>query len=171
MKINFSTKPKIIINLDPVLEAYCRFIFSSIPDQKEIVVSRHHDIGKLIHSNINTSDLPIRRPFLENPVTFILPVNHKNQHALKHHFLYVSNWGEQKIADGIEYEFKAWVRQRFEVGYIKKKLDRKDIIEAILRGLNLRNNAANFDTIKKIDYRNRRRIEERRFENLINDCI
>ncbi len=167
MNIDLSTKPKIIIDLDPVLEAYCRYVFSTPPNQKEIVVSRHHDIGKLIHSNIIASDLPIRRPFLKNSVIFILPVNYKNQHAMKNHFLAVSNWGEQKISDGIEFEFRSWVKQRFEIGYNEKRMDRKDIIDAILRGLNLRNNAANFDTIKKIDYRNRRRIEEKRFNSLI----
>jgi len=173
MKIDLSTKPQVTIQLDPVLEAYCRFIFKTPPRhlQEEIIISRHHDIGKLIHSNIIAKDLPVRRPFIENPVTFILPVNYKNQQALKDHFLYVSNWGSQKIADGIEYEFKSWVRQRFEIGYIKKKLNKTEIIETILRGLNLRNNSANFDTIKKIDYRNRRRIEEKRFEDLLSDCI
>lgn len=171
MKINFKTKPQVTVDLDPILESYCRFVFNTPVNQKEIVVSRHHDIGKLIHSNVSAKDLPVRRPFTDNAVVFILPVNQKNQHALKCHFLYVSNWGEQKIRDGIEYEFKRWVRQRFEMGYIEKKMNRKEIVEAILRGLNMRNNAANFDAIKKIDYRNRRRIEENRFNELIKDYI
>ena len=171
MSINFTTKPKITINLDPVLEAYCRYVFKTPAAQKEIIVTRHHDIGKLIHSNVISSDLPPHRPFKKNPVVFILPINQRNQHALKFHFLNVSNWGEQKIKDGIEYEFKSWVRQRFEIGYNEKKWDRKAIIEAILRGLNIRNNAANFDAIKKIDYRNRRKIEEVMFHELLKDCV
>jgi len=168
MSIDFSTKPKVTVHLDPVHEAYCRYIFSTPPKQKEIVVSRLHDIGKLIHSNVLARDLPIHRPFIDNAVTFILPVNPKNQHAILRHFLHCSKWGEQKIADGIEFEFKSWVRRRFELGY-EQKLDQKEIVEAILRGLNLRTNAANFDTIKKIDYRNRRRVEEKRFKSLLSD--
>ena len=170
-KIDFDTKPKITLQLDPVLDAYCRFVFQTPPEQKEIVVSRHHDIGKLIHSNVITRDLPIKESFSAEATVFILPVTKINHHAMKCHFLYVSNWGEQKIKDGIEYEFKAWVRQRFEIGYNVKRWDRKTIIDTILRGLNLRNNAANFDTIKKIDYRNRRKIEEMRFQELLTDCI
>lgn len=170
MKIDFSTKPQVTIQLDPVLEAFCRFVFQTPPKQKEIVVSRFHDIGKLIHSNILVRDLPVRRPFIDHPVTFILPVNKTNHHALGNHFLHCSKWGEQKIADGIEWEFKAWVRRRFEIGY-EQKLEQKEIVEAVLRGLNLRENVVNFDTIKKIDYRNRRRIEEKRFNNLLIDCI
>ncbi len=168
MTIDFSTKPKITLHLDPVHEAYCRYIFSTPGQQREIVISRYHDIGKLIHSNVLAKDLPVRRPFLEHPVTFILPVNPDNQHAITRHFLYCTKWGEQKIRDGIEYEFKSWVRRRFEIGY-KNKLDQKEIVEAILRGLSLRENAINFDTIKKIDYRNRRRIEEMRFKSLLSD--
>lgn len=170
MKINFSTKPQVTIQLDSVLEAFCRFVFNTPAKQKEIVVSRTHDIGKLIHSNVLARDLPIRRPFANNSVTFILPVNKTNHHALGNHFLYCSKWGEQKIADGIEFEFKAWVRRRFELGY-EDKLEQKEIVEAILRGLNLRQNVVNFDTIKKIDYRNRRRIEEKRFKKLLIDCV
>ena len=47
----------------------------------------------------------------------------------------------------------------------------KEIVEAVLRGLNLRNNAVNFEAIKKIDYRNRRKIEEKRFEELLKDSV
>ncbi|NQU52180.1 MAG: hypothetical protein HQ522_06530 [Bacteroidetes bacterium] len=171
MNIDFSTKPQVTINIDPVLEAYCRFIFCTPQSQTEIAVTRHHDLGKLIHSNVITRDQRVKESLSANPVTFILPVTKINHHAVKCHFLYVSPWGEQKIQDGIEYEFKAWIRQRFEVGYNVKKWDRKTIIDTILRGLNLRNKTANFDTIKKIDYRNRRKIEESRFQELLNNCI
>jgi len=164
--VNLETKPQITISLDPVLEAFCRYIFKTPPNQKQIIVSRCQDIGKLIHSNVITSDLPVRRPFDINPVTFILPVNKVNHHAIQFHFLSVSNWGEQKIQDGIEYEFRRWVDKKFENGY-KKRFDQKDIVEAILRGLNVRNNAVNFEAIKKIDYRTGRKEEEKRFKTLL----
>lgn len=164
--VNLATKPQITISLDPVLEAFCRYIFKTAINQKQIIVCRNHDIGKLIHSNVITSDLPVRRPFDINPVTFILPVNKVNHHAIKFHFLAVSNWGEQKIQDGIEYEFRRWVDKKFENGY-RKKFSQKEIVDAILRGLNVRNNSANFDAIKKIDYRNGRKQEEKRFETLL----
>lgn len=169
-KRDLADKPKVTIHLDPVLEAYCRYIFQTPPHQKEIVVSRHHDVGKLIHSNVTATDLPSKSPSFVNPVVLILPVNPCNQYAFSCHFLTVSNWGGQKIADGIEVDFKSWIRHRFESGY-ENKLEQKEIVESILRGLNLRNNSANFDTIKKIDYRNRRRIEEKRFKTLLCGCI
>jgi len=164
--VNLQTKPQITISLDPVLEAFCRYIFKTPANQKQIIISRFHDIGKLIHSNVITSDLPVRRPFDINPVIFILPVNKVNHHAIRFHFLTVSNWGEQKIQDGIEYEFGKWVSQKFENGY-KRHHQQKDIVEAILRGLNVRNNAANFDSIKKKDYRHTRKEEEKLFKTLL----
>jgi len=166
MKLDLSTKPQITISLSPLLEGYCRFIFNTPTKQKEIIVSRSHDIGMLIHSNIISSDIPVRRPFIANPVTLILPTNKVNHHAIRFHFLKVSKWGEQKIQDGIEFEYRKWVERRFELGY-QKKFSQKEIIDAILRALNVRNNAANFDAIKKIDYRNRRKIEEKRFAMLL----
>jgi hypothetical protein len=171
MDRSFETKPQIIIDIHPIPEAFCRYVFGTPSHQKEIIVSRYHDIGKLIHSHVIARDLPVRKRFTENPVTFILPVNHKNQHALNHHFLDVSNWGEQKICDGIEFYFRSWVRHRFEIGYNIKNMDRKEIIEAILRGLSIRNNTTNFDMIKKIDYRNRRLIDNIKFKQLLDDCI
>lgn len=166
MQLDFTKKPKIIISLDPLFEAYCRFIFNTPQKQKEIVVNRKKDIGKLINSNVSSSDLPVKRPFIVNPVVFILPVNPVNRHSVSSHFLKVSSWGEQKIQDGIEYEYRKWVERRFEIGY-EKKWSQKEIIDAVIRGLNVRNNAANFDAVKKIDYRNRRKTEEKRFQQLL----
>lgn len=164
--INLSTKPQITISLDPLLEAFCRFYFKTPEKQKEIVVSRNKDIGKLIHSNVTTSEFPVKRPLRNNPVTFILPVNKRNHYAIRFHFLTVNSWGEQKIQDGIEYEYKKWAEERFEIGYLKG-YTQKQIIDAILRGLNVRNNAANFDAVKQNDYRKRKKQEEKRFIELL----
>jgi len=166
MKLDLTKKPQITISLSPLLEAYCRFVFNTPSDQKEIIINRKHDVGLLIHANVSEKEFPVKGPFLDHPVTFILPVNKTNHHGIQSSFLTVTDWGLQKIQDGIEYEFRKWVERRYEVGYFKR-YEQKDIIDAILRGLNVRNNTANFDAIKKIDYRNRRRIEEKRFQILL----
>ncbi|MFV0269763.1 MAG: hypothetical protein ACK5HT_21805, partial [Draconibacterium sp.] len=74
-------------------------------------------------------------------------------------------WVEQKFQDAIEYEFKWWVREKFRVGY-DEGFDQKTIINAILTGLNERENVAKYDTIKKIDYRTRKTEEKKRFKKL-----
>jgi hypothetical protein len=166
-KIDFTEKPQITISLPLHLEAFCRFTFKTPDEQKEIIITRNHDIGRLIHSNINTSDLPMKSPCIPNRVIFILPVNKINHHGITSHFLKVSSWGEQKIVDGIEYEYRKWVERCFEIGY-QKKWEQKEIIEAILRGLNIRNNVANYDAVKKNDYRMRKKLDEKRFTELLN---
>ena len=162
-------RPQITISLSPLLESYCRLIFNCEPCEKEIRLRKNYDIAKLIHSNVITADAPVKRPFIEHPVTFILPVDKVNHYALRYHFLHVSIWGEQKIVEGIDYEFRRWIIQCFDRGY-ERGYTQKTIIEAILRGLNDRNNSANFDAVKKIDYRHRRKSEERRFNELLKEC-
>lgn len=159
-------KPKVTISLSPLLEAYCRFIFKTPANQKEIAITRKKDIGKLVHAHLLSKKHAIKGAFITNPVTLILSVNPVNQNGILSGFLYVDQWGLQQIQDGVEYEFRKWVERRYEIGYFKNYGQTK-IIDAILRGLNVRNNAANFDAIKKIDYRNRRKIEEIRFEHLL----
>ncbi|OFX56298.1 MAG: hypothetical protein A2066_12915 [Bacteroidetes bacterium GWB2_41_8] len=165
-KPRFSPRPQVTISLEPILEAYCRFRFNTPPDQKEITINLKSDIGKLIHSHVHSSHFAVKGPFIINPVTVILPINQQNQYGVLSGFLYVDNWGLQKIENAVEYDFRKWVERRYEIGY-GKRYDRKDIIEAVLRGLNVRNNCANFDAIKKIDYRNHRKTEEIRFAELL----
>lgn len=164
MSIDFDTKPKITFSLPPLLAAYCRYVFKSPTKHNHIILRRNHDIGKLIWSHIQTGDFERNRPLVENPVTFILP-NPGNDDWIRYRHLYVPRWVEQKFNDAIEYEFKWWVREKFRIGY-DEGYDQKTIINAILTGLNERENIAKFDTIKKIDYRNRKTEEKKRFKKL-----
>lgn len=162
----FTPKPQISVSLSPILEAYLRFVFKTPADQAAITINTKKDIGKLIHSHVHSSHKSIKSPCIPNPVTIILPTNETNNYGLLSGFLFVDAWGLQRIRNGVEYEFRKWVERRYEIGY-SKRYDQKDIVEAVLRGLNVRNNCANFDAIKKIDYRNRRKEEEIRFKSLL----
>jgi hypothetical protein len=168
--IELSTKPQITLDLPSILHSYIRFVFDTPTCEDYIILNRKHEIGKLINAMVLTSDVPVRRPLTDNPVKLILPVTENNVNPVKFHFIYVSPWGEEKIRDYIDAHFRLWIKRRFEIGY-ELNYEQRDIVEAILRGLNERNQAANFDAIKKIDYRNRRKIEEKRFKKLLNDCI
>jgi len=169
-KNDLDTKPKITFNLDPVLINFCRYIFKTPPYQKYIILNRREDIGKLIFSHIQSGDFKPERPFIKHPVTFILPIpNERHGYWLRFRHIFIPIWVEEKFADAIEYEFKWWVREKFRLGYEEEGWDQKTIISAILRGLNIRNNAINSDTIKKIDYRNRRKDEQKKFKKLCGD--
>ena len=164
--IDYSNKPKVVISLEPILQNFCRFIFNTDPAERYVRITRKILIGKLIYSTVLTSDIPVKRPSKTNEITFVLPITKEGGYILRWRHIYIPGWAEEKLQDNLEWEFKKWVRERFEIGY-EKKFTQKEIIETILRALNVRNNAANFDTIKKIDYRNRRRLVEKRFNDLL----
>lgn len=167
--IDLNTKPQVTIDLPPVIEAFCRWIFNTPINQKQIITRRNHPIGKIIYARYSSSYTPVKKSFCEHPVTFILPMNKVNHHVLSKHYLYVGPMEQDQIRDELEYQFGKWLDLRFKRGY-EMNYDQKTIIEAILRGLNIRNNAANFDAIKKNDYRTRRTEEGNRFNELLKDC-
>jgi hypothetical protein len=162
------TRPHVTIALKPHLEAYLRYVSKTPEKEKAITIDRRLDAGQLIHSLVLISEYPVKCTFKENPVMLILPQVHETP-LQGNHFFKISDWGELKINDWLEYEFKMWVYRRFEIGY-RKNYTQNQITEAILRGLNLRNQVINFETIKKNDYRNRRGTEEKRFISLLTDC-
>jgi len=164
LKISSANKPQVTISLKPHLADYCRYLFETTTDGA-IILRRNHDFGKHIPSFVQVCETPVRRPLISNPVTFILPITKSNHYALTHSFYYVSKWGEERIHDYIEAEFKREVRNFFEIGY-EQRYTQKEICEAILKGFNLQNNALNFEAIKKIDYRNRQKKIKKRFLNI-----
>jgi hypothetical protein len=171
--MNTETKPQITINLQPVLEGYCRWIFE-IPEKNNVIaITRNHDVGKHIFSHVLKSELPLKkRPRKDgyNLVTFELPLSHNCGYQLMNHFLYVDDWAETKINDFIRTDFNAWCRERFETGYSYGWLQ-KEITSTILRGINIRHNEANEAAIIKNDYRYRTKKEKDRFKMLLHiDC-
>ena len=61
------------------------------------------------------------------------------------------------LREYIEASYRIRIREYFVAGYEKGyKQDR--IIRAFLYAYNIKNNAINYDTVKKYDYRNRQRM-------------
>ena len=77
----------------------------------------------------------------------------------------MDRWGEQKINDFIEVEFRQRMRLIFEAGY-QKKCSQKEIIEAIMEEYNIKNCTLNYDAIKKSDYRNQKKVRKTLFDTL-----
>jgi len=149
---NISTKPSVVIDLPPILEAYCRFALDIPKDQKEITVTRRGDIGKAINGFLSKVPLKPSAVAAENPVIFIVPVTEYNQYSLFSKYLYISQEDQEQIVDRIEVLFNQWIDVFFMDGY-NLNLSQLDIIESVLDILNVRFNCVNFDQIKKRDYR------------------
>lgn len=155
-------RPLITISLKPHLADFCRHEFQTTKTD-QIILHRKSDIGKYIFSMVLMSDFPVRRPFIEDACTFIIPTT--KHEDLKNRFLYVSFWGEQKIQDFLTVEFNRRVKLFFEKGYARN-YQQKRIIEAFIAGYNLKNNANTYEAIKKNDYRKRYRTNKIIFKEL-----
>lgn len=154
----------LILHIEPSLENFIRHEFKA-DNNGNIILTRHSDIGKMIYSHLVSSGIKPEQNSIKHPVKFIIPRNSQNHYLLKYRFCYVDRWGEQKINDYLEAEFRQRIRLIFEAGY-QKKCTQKQIIEAILEEYNIRNCPLNYETIKKSDYRNQRKIRKSLFKTL-----
>jgi hypothetical protein len=154
-------KPRVTIDLPPILEAFLRFATETPKDQEEIVVSRKTEYGKLINAFLSKSATKIDQLPAENPVIIVIPKTRGNWYSLETMYCYISDEDQEQVIDRIEVLFNKWIDVFFQDGY-KMNLCQLDIIESVLDILNIRMNAANFDQIKKRDYRkSRSNIRER----------
>lgn len=161
-------KPSITIELKKYLHDFLLHDFKTDAGGA-IILHKRNDIGLYIDSMWCVSDLPVKSPERKNPVRFLLPLSEENHYVLKYNFLYVPAWKERQICEYLETEFRRRVRDFFTTGY-EKKFKQKDIIEAFLKHYGFKNNAINFDQIKKLDYRNRENFKSK-ILNEIQDSI
>lgn len=160
-QLNLESKPKVIVDLPPLLEAYCRYVFETPPNQETIVVNRHNLIGKALYGFLEKSTVKPGVLNFVNPVVFSIPITEKNQYSVRSHYWYINADENEAFTDRVETLYSGWVETFFRDGYAMN-LDQVSIIECVLDILNVRLNVANFDMIKKYDYRLRRsRIREK----------
>lgn len=158
----FSTA-ELVLNLKPHLEDFLRHEMKS--PEGPIMLTRDNDVGKYIYSQVTVLSTPPKKVKMTNPVTISIPVTMSNKHIIRYRFLFISRWGEEKIKDFLEAEFRLRMRLLFEAGY-QKRYTQKEIIESILQAYNIRNSAVSFDAIKKADYRNKRLFRKSIYEDL-----
>lgn len=151
-------KPQITINLAPHLHDFLYHEFKR-DDKEAVVLSTANDIGKYISSMVTIKDRPPKKVEMENPITLILPIQEENHYILTHNFLYIPKWKEKMIQDYLESSWKIRVREYFIVGY-EKGFSQDKIISAFLLAYNIKKNRFTYDQIKKIDYRNRKKINK-----------
>ena len=131
--------------------------FGTPRSEEAITVTAANDLGKLIQSMITVSDRPPKQAIKEHPVTLVLPVQEWNHFIFQENFIYIPEWKQRMLREYIEASYRIRIREYFIAGYEKGyKQDR--IIRAFLYAYNIKNNAINYDAVKKYDYRNRQRM-------------
>lgn len=149
-------KPNVTIELAPHLHDYLYHEFGC-SKENGIVVTTTKDIGKMIQAMVTIAAIPPRVPLKDNPITLYLPIQEWNHFILNENFIYIPDWKQRMLQDYIEASFRLRIREYFVAGY-EKGFKQDKIVKAFLMAYNIKNNALNYDAVKKYDYRNRKRI-------------
>lgn len=124
-----------------------------------IILTKRNDIGLYIDSMWSIAKQPCEAVTMQNPVRFILPISEGTHYILKNNFIHVQAWKVVMINQYLEGEFRRRIRDFFSIGY-EKGFRQKNIIESFLIQYGMKNNAINFDMIKKYDYRCRESMKK-----------
>lgn len=149
-------RPNVTIELQPYLHDFLYHEFGCQRCQEGgVIVTTVNDIGKFIQAMVTVSDRPPKQALKENPIRLFLPIQEWNHFILQENFIYIPEWKQRMLQDYIEASWRIRIREYFVAGYEKGyKQDR--IIRAFLLAYNIKNNAVNYDAVKKYDYRNRK---------------
>lgn len=151
-------RPHITIELEPLLQDFLYKEFES--EAKGVVVlNTRSEIGKFINSMITVSPTPPRVPCGEHNITLLLPIQEWNHFVLSGNFITVVSWKETMIRDYLTSLYRLRIREFFVVGY-EKGISQDKLIKAFLELYASKCNAANYDSIKKIDFRNRKKVNK-----------
>ena len=147
----------VTMKLEPHLQV---FFFHELKQNRrsgELMADGTNDIGRMIQAMITVSDRPRKQEIGDNPLRITLPVQEWNHAIFSENFIYIPEWKQKQLRLFIESEFRLRIKEFFFIGYAKGYRQDK-IIQSFLHSYNIKRNALNYDTIKKYDYRNRRRI-------------
>ena len=159
-------RPLVVIDLPPILEAFCRHLFETPDDKNEIYARRSHNIGRAVIGYLSKRDDQPVLPAMKNPVTFIVPETRANWYSLQTKYLYFTTEDREAFVDRVETEFTNWLENHFRDGYAMN-MDQFTIVETVLDILNVRMNATTFDAIKKNDFRKRKTEVRKRGKALL----
>lgn len=150
-------RPFVTIDLAPHLQDFLFHELRLNRKSGELMADGTHDIGRMIQSMVTVTDRPRKQEIGENPLRITLPVQEWNHAIFSENFVYIPEWKQKQLRLFIEAEFRLRIKEYFFVGYAKGFRQDK-IIQAFLHSYNIKRNAINYETVKKYDYRNRRRI-------------
>lgn len=136
------------------------FLYHEFEEQDGgIMLKTSNDIGKYINSMLTVSATSPAVPMTEYHIIIYLPVNAWNHHIFSGNYITIIPWKRKMLEQFIMAEFKLRTRAYFLTGY-EKGYSQDNIIKGFLKSYSIKNNTVNYDSIKKMDYRNRERITE-----------
>lgn len=149
-------RPNVIIELPLHLHDYLYHEFGCDRSEEGVIVTSANDLGRLIQSMVTVADRPPKEQIKDNPITLFLPIQAWNHFIFRENFIYIPGWKQRMLQEYIEVSFRLHIREYFLAGY-EKGFKQDKIIQAFLMAYNIKQNALNYDAVKKYDYRNRQR--------------
>ncbi|KAA6349006.1 hypothetical protein EZS27_003606 [termite gut metagenome] len=164
--------PSVVIELAPHLHDFLYHEFACSKKKYDgVMITVTNDIGKYIQSMIDISNTPKNQEIKENPIKLYLPTQEWNHYIFQKNFLFVPVWRQKMIQDYIEASFRIRIREYFQEGY-SKGFKQERILQSFLLSYNIKNNAINYDAVKKYDYRYRQKIREEVGKEIqLADCL
>ncbi|MDD2799390.1 MAG: hypothetical protein PHV20_12430 [Bacteroidales bacterium] len=148
------TDPYITIDLPNHLIDFLHHEFKT--DETGAIIletSKRKPIGLFINSMWESSDFPVKRLPMDNPIRIRVPKTDWGASALRK-FLFVPKYKLEMIVIHLQAAFELR-RERFFYEGARKGYPQKLIIEAFMKEYGRKKNSQNFDQLKKMDYRNR----------------
>lgn len=162
-------RPLVTIDLAPHLSDFLYHEFKQDKRTGELLLDGSNDIGRFIQALITVSDRPRKQEIKDSPLTLTLPVQEWTHAIFTENFIYIPEWKQKQLRLYVEAQFRLRLREFFFIGYLKG-LKQDAIINAFLEHYNIKNNALNYDTVKKYDYRFRRKMKTVIGEDIASLC-
>lgn len=157
--------PVITIDLAPHLQDFLYHEFSQSTRDKPLMIDTKNDIGRFIQSMVTVTDMPRKQELKDSPIEISLPIREWNHALFRQNFIYVPEWKQKQIRLFVESLFRLRLREFFMIGY-SKGFKQDLIIRSFLEYYNIKHNALNYDTVKKYDYRTRRKMRQKIAEEI-----
>lgn len=151
--------PVVTIDLSKYLQDFLYHEFGQSVRDEPLMINTKNDIGRFIQSMVTVTDLPHKQELKESPMEVSLPVREWNHAVFRRNFIYIPEWKQKQIRLYVESLFRLRIREFFSIGYAKG-FKQDTIIRAFLEHYNIKHNALSYETVKKYDYRTRRKLRE-----------
>lgn len=151
-----SSEIKLVLKKQEI-EDFLRYTFDS--KCGPIRINRSTDIGRFIHSMVRKKEFPISPTIYpgETIVRLILPENRTSTDEWK--YIHFTREDMDRINDFLLASFNIFFQSYMLLGD-GYNIDHKHLLEAFLVGANIRDVGKKFETLKKKDYRKRKRMHD-----------
>ena len=149
------TRPFVILRLSKKLKDVLKHDCEKCGDGW--LLNSSSEIGNLIQALVTPTLMPTKCTLTDDDIKVYLPISEKTHYIYERYYIYVKNEHQQMIAKYIDSVFQLRVGQWFLEGR-RRGYRQTDIINAIIAEYGLWDSEDNHEMLKKMDYRQRKKV-------------